>query len=540
MIVDSRAGFKGAVLEADICLIGAGAAGIALAMELSKTALDVVLLESGGLSADPASQSLNEGDNIGIDYEPLERARSQFFGGGTNCWGGWCRPLDEFDFEERSWIPGSGWPFGRSALASHYRAAAAYLDTVEEYHVEDWRERLRASQRPLLPLAGNVVENLIIQLSPPANFGLNFRTALARAPRIKVLLYANATELATDEYARRVEAVCVKTLSGSMFKVRAHRYVLCSGGLENARLLLLSDRARPAGLGNEFDVVGRYFMDHPRMRLAQLRLKDSYAYRRLYDATMAMTRRKSLGVARRRVAAHLAPSYGVQREMRLPNSRSYFVARYAADMSKGYLWLRDTRRRWRGRRVFGYSSMSVLAGALSGLPAALKTTPLAVLGVIDLIANPAFVNRELQLETIVEPVPNPDSRVTLARQVDRLNLRRAVVDWRLTGEDYRAAERVADIVVDELERQGLVARLGRRHSACESLVSGCWHHMGATRMHRDPRKGVVDENLRVHGVDNLFICGSSVFPTAGSDCPTITIVALSLRLAEHLTRRKAA
>jgi choline dehydrogenase-like flavoprotein len=535
MIIDGRTVSNGATVGGDVCLIGAGAAGITLATELNDGAARVVLLESGGLSPDPVTQSLYAGENVGIAYEPLDRARSRFFGGSTSCWGGWCRPLDPLDFEERPWMPNSGWPFGRSALDSYYARAAKYLRLSLEYDTGVWSEQLRPENISLLPIEGDVLHNMMIQLSSPGTFGPVHKGDLERSSTVKVILYSNVVKLDTCENTKVIESVRVKTLTGSGFSVCARYFVLCSGGIENARLLLLSNDHRPNGLGNDHDVVGRYFMDHPRFKSGRLHLKGENRYRPLYDVTMAMKGQIGPKGKTQRVATHLAPTPRAQHDLKLPNSRSYFEARYAAHMSRGYLWLRAMRRQWRGRRVFGYSRMSVLGEVLEGLPAALSSAPLALLGAVDLYTNLPFIEREFQFESVMEPVPNPESRVTLSTQRDRLGLFQTRLDWRLSEQDYAAANSLKALLRDELQRQGIVTLVSPdREDASETKVMGCWHHMGTTRMHKDRRRGVVDENLKVHGVENLFISGSSVFPTVGSDCPTITLVALSIRLAAHL------
>jgi choline dehydrogenase-like flavoprotein len=538
MIIDGRTVSNGATVEGDVCLIGAGAAGITLAAQLKDSATRTILLESGGLSPDPVTQSLYAGENVGIAYQPLDRARSRFFGGSTSCWGGWCRPLDGLDFEERAWMPNSGWPFARSALDSHYARAAEYLRLSPEYDTAVWSERLRPENISLLPIEGDVLQNMMIQLSPPGDFGALYKEELEKSAAVRVILYSNVVKLQSSENAAVIENVTARTLTGSEFRVRARYFVLCSGGIENARLLLLSNDRRPNGLGNDHDVVGRYFMDHPRFKSGRLRLKSENRHRPLYDVTMAMRGQIGRKGKTHRVAAHIAPTARAQRDLRLPNSRSYFEAHYAAKMSKGYLWLRAMRQQWRGRRVFGYSGMRVLGEALEGLPEALSSVPLALWGVLDLYANLPFIEREFQFESVIEPAPNPESRVTLSSQRDRLGLFQTRLDWRLSEQDYAAANSLKALLRDELQRQDIVSLVSPNRpdgeDASETKVMGCWHHMGTTRMHKDRRKGVVDENLKVHGVENLFISGSSVFPTAGSDCPTITLVALSIRLAAHL------
>ncbi len=535
MIIDGRTVTKGASIVADVCLIGAGAAGITLARELKDSSAQVVLLEAGGLAADPVTQSLYAGENVGIDYDRLDRARSRFFGGSTSCWGGWSRPLDEMDFEERPWVPNSGWPFKRATLDPYYVRAADYVQVGHEYDNAVWAERLKPDNIALLPIEGDVLQSMMIQLSPPAKFGTLYKDDLEKSPTTRVILYSNVVNLESDENANTVKGVRVKTFTGSEFFVHARYFVLTSGGIENARLLLASNDRRPNGLGNDHDVVGRYFMDHPRFRAVRLKLKDANRHRPLYDVTMAMRGPVGRTGKTYRIAAHIAPTAQAQRKMELSNSRSYFEAHYAADVSKSYLWLRAMRRQWRGRKVFGYSTSTVMREALEGLPQALKSAPLAVVGALDLYTNFSFIEREYRFESVVEPTPNPSSRVTLSSEKDPLGLPRSRLDWRLTERDYANAVKLNGLLRNVLGEQGVITPVGPEQSdPSETDVVGCWHHMGTTRMHKDPAKGVVDENLKVHGMDNLYVSGSSVFPTVGSDCPTITLVALSIRLAERL------
>jgi choline dehydrogenase-like flavoprotein len=145
--------------------------------------------------------------------------------------------------------------------------------------------------------------------------------------------------------------------------------------------------------------------------------------------------------------------------------------------------------------------------------------------------NAEFVRRNFTFETIMEPVPNPESRVSLSPERDRLGLNRVRLDWRLTKQDERNFETITTLLTDDLVRQGVVTKVSEWP---DRNVTGCWHHMGTTRMHTDPAKGVVDAGLKVHGISNLYCAGSSVFPTVGSDCPTISLVALALRLADTL------
>lgn len=537
MFIDARGVSSSAVIDADLCIIGAGAAGITLALQFVGRREKVVLLEAGGFKPDSATQSLYSGEIVGLPCTRPDLSRSRFFGGSTNCWGGWCRPLDDIDTEERPWIPNSGWPITRAQLQPFYEKSHGLLQLGPfDYREANWTNELASHQVRFFPLDDSPINNNVCLLSPPARFGRLYKDKLQHASNVHVFLHANVTEIQTDDTASRVIAVEVTTLSGSRFVVAPKVTTLCSGGIENARLLLASNKVQTAGLGNTHDNVGRYFMDHPSTRMGVVRLQDQQGHRRLYDNSLALTRRR-VNLPHIRVAAHLAPTEQSQRELSLSNSRTYLVARYFHSVSESYKTLKAIRQAVRNGERFGVRVKETATQLASALPKLMLDAPQLTLALLDNRLNPNFVKRSFQVETIIEPVPNPDSRITLSGKRDRLGLPQVRVDWRLTEDDKRHFKGTHDLVTSELSKKGAVLVADEEGEIADrwpESVQGCWHHMGTTRMHQNPKKGVVDAECRVHGIHNLFVAGSSVFPTVGSDAPTITIVALALRLAERL------
>lgn len=537
MLIDARDVPSSEIIDADLCVVGAGAAGITLALQFIDKPYKVVVLEAGGLKPDSVTQSLYAGDVVGLPCVRPDLSRSRFFGGSTNCWGGWCRPLDEVDMLGRTWIPNSGWPITRRQLQPYYEKTHEILQLGSfNYTQASWIEGLASSQVHFFPLNNSSIDSQVCLLSPPARFGSLYRERLKRAANIHVFLHANVTEIHTDPTASTVTAIDVAALSGSRFSIVPRVATLCSGGIENARLLLASNGVRQAGLGNAHDVVGRYFMDHPSIRMGVVRLQNQRHHRRLYDNSLALTRRR-VNLPHIRVAAHLAPTEQSQRELSLSNSRSFLVARYFHSVSESYIALKAIRQTIRNGERFGLQIKEAMGQTVAALPKLLLNAPQLTLALLDNRLNPDFVSRSFQIETIIEPVPNPESRVTLSDKRDQLGVPRVRVDWRLTEDDKRHFKVTHDLVTSELENSGAVMVTDKEeHVAARwpEAVQGCWHHMGTTRMHLDPKRGVVDADCRVHGMSNLFVAGSSVFPTGGSDTPTITIVALALRLAEKL------
>jgi choline dehydrogenase-like flavoprotein len=178
--------------------------------------------------------------------------------------------------------------------------------------------------------------------------------------------------------------------------------------------------------------------------------------------------------------------------------------------------------------------------AIPGAP-----VPIPYLDVIrDALRSPedAYIYLRGQIESIgvvtrIEQAPNPDSRVVLVRDRDQLGVHRAALDWRLSDVDRENVRRTLEIFGAEIGAAG-IGRLkilhGENETGWPDDLDGGQHHMGTTRMSDDPKQGVVDSDCRVHGMSNLFVAGSSVFPTPGGATPTLLLVALALRLADHL------
>ena len=510
MIVDFRDAGVGAEHSADVCVVGAGPAGLAVTQQLRGSGRSVLLVESGGLDPDPDTSSLNQGRSVGLEVDLL-RGRARVFGGTGTVWPGQCLRLDPSDLEPRDWVPDSGWPFTAATLERYYERAEAWLGIPPDASDERAWRRYGLAAPDFDPRR---LTHKSAVYSPQPDVGARLREEFARADDVTVLLHATAARI--DRGAVPVaESLEIRSLSGRVGRVRARTFVLCGGGIENARLLLLS------GVADDCAPVGRYFQEHPTI-WADVVLHRPAAVQEFYNI---------LGRRAIRYVPKIALSWETQRRERVLNAVATMI--YDRTETPGMVAARALSGALQERRRPENIGRAELHGALRearGVAAAgyrrfVKGRPSA-----------ATLDRT-RLKILVEQAPNPESRVYLSSESDALGLPTACVDWRLTELERRTAKVFTEALGDELSRTGLGHVAGTDWLDDGGWTSGfedAYHPMGTTRMSSDRAKGVVDADCRLHGVANVYVCGSSVFPTGGYANPTLTIVALALRLADHL------
>ncbi len=530
MFIDSRQIMLDSRVETTVCIVGGGPAGLTMALELAKQGIAVSVFESGALSLNSATLDLNDGESVGLPYEFGYGHRSRYLGGGSNCWGGFCRPWDEWDFEKRPWVANSGWPFGIDTLAPFYRRAHALLKVGDDnFDAESWQKASSGSLQRF-KLDPTKLREVMTLFSPPLNFGREFRETLSTSRLIRVYLWANLTHIDTEPISGRVSQLEMRTLSGNQFFVSAKQYVLATGGIENAKILLNSNRTRPNGVGNSHDLVGRYFMDHPRLMSGEIEFNPEYRNNPFYDLKFFCISDK-VRVNGIQISGQFTLPYQVQRDEGLLNSQVWLRSLYSGETTEVIQSLFRMRLRAARRYSFGH--------LLGHDIAELSRHPLtAGLFAAAHLAGSRSLVRRVVMEAIVEPEPLASSRVMLSDQRDALGMRRAQLSWQLSEKVKRTFDRSFESLGTQLRDAGIAqVKFGPKieGNPWPSEMLGTWHHMGTTRMHDSPGKGVVDRDCRVHGVRNLFIAGSSVFPTSSSNYPTITLVALALRLVERLT-----
>lgn len=564
MIIDARELDDGIEVDTDVCIIGGGAAGIALALGLRGRVGDVIVLESGGETQDSRTQSLYIGENTGQPYFDLAIARLRYFGGSSNHWGGTCRPLHANDFDASPGTDLPGWPISFDHIAPYYDAASEICGLRRTSGELD----AAAAEDPTEPLPLDAAEfetryNQIVD-SSRRSFSKRYRDELADADDIAIHLWANATEITTTDAGDRATGARVATLTGIRYVVRAAVVVLATGGIENPRVLLSSTASSPDGLGNGSGLVGRCFMEHPRFVAAVIVPSDpsrSYEWYRahrvkgiVYQGYTALAWHRQRSERLTDVQLRLSPRFTPEFEAALASVEAATVDELAD-------WLAGDGDRPLGADLLQITAdlttlgdwlvpggplpvpiPDVLRRLLLGSSAEREALVPGLFGDVAATLWESGVDQppvdHVEVTARIAQVPNRDSRVRLAAEVDELGMRRAELHWQLSDEDRRSVVRSIEALGAEIAATGLgrLRLLFDETADWPADTRGGWHHMGTTRMSADPPHGVVDPNCRVHGVEGLFVAGSSVFPTATSATPTLTIVALALRLADHIVQ----
>lgn len=487
-------------IETQVAVIGSGPGGAEVAIQLARRGIRVTVLESGLDMFDPFANALNEAEYVGrrhrnadtpeqfqqylpANYQGLNRVRE--FGGTGNTWTGKWRSFSAADVAPRAWVPHSGWPIDYGDLDAAYREViAAYGLQLGADHPRD--AALTRGARAFADAGFGVVEYY--------NQGKTYRSKdallAAEGATLSILLDATAVRLTLDEAGTHLAEVTCKGRSGDELSVRCQHAVLATGGLETPRILLSNHHQRPAGLGNGHDLVGRFLQDHPKIQNAEL---TPGPLLRRHNRAVQLLR------APRRCLC-LALGEADLRKHELLDTAVFIKAKYQ-------------------------SVRNVLANRLKGEP-------------IMIDGRKCWTRFNVTYAS--EQAPNPDSRITLSTTPDALGVPRMVVDWRFTDLDRRSFTQSAELLARRFRETGIgVIDYGHGETTELGDSMDAAHHIGTTRMGAHPREGVVDVNCTLFEVPNLHIASSAVFPTGISYSPTMTIVALSRRLAGHIARRLA-
>jgi choline dehydrogenase-like flavoprotein len=554
MIEDARQIQPGTVLEADLCIIGGGSAAISVAMGYKDCGRSVIMIPGGGTNQTATGIDLYRGKvSPPGSHEPLEENRLRMWGGTTTVWGGRCVPFDPIDFQNRPWVPNSGWPIGPEDVASFMEPACTLSEAgIAEF---DARKVFPNTQSEIIHGFDNqeLVSWPLERWSVPTDYCKRYRADLDGASNVRVLLHAHAVHLQLSPEGKTLSQVDAACSPGQIFHVRARRTVIGCGALENARLLLASRDVAQEGIGNEHDLVGRYYQSHRFGVCGHAVLKNPdkdfiyefekdpegvYCRRRFWMTPEAQARHQVCNV----VGFFFRNVSGSSEHRNAMVSTVLLIKTLLGGARKGpkrlFEILRDQR-----RELFQHACIVLKDGpSVFGQLAEVAYTRCFQKRRLPMVLPPRKTNC-FPLFYQTEHAPDHESRVVLdLSSVDDFGMPRLEARIRFSAIDHHTCSTFVKLFKQRFEEAGL----GTFEVSDEELrllenpnpldFNSNSHNIGTTRMGKTPTEGVVDENCRVHSVENLFISGSSVFPTSSHANPTLMIVALGLRLADHLKR----
>jgi choline dehydrogenase-like flavoprotein len=521
MIVDLEHNPNPPVFSADVCIVGAGAAGIVLAAELVRQGRRVLLLESGGADLESAAQALNECSHTGQSQQAGSIGRFRVLGGTTTAWGGQILEFNREDFSSRPWVSGSGWPFPKDELEPYYEKAlrAEGLSDVTRSDSEVWRQMKMAA-----PNLGDGLEAYFTRWCPEPNFARLYRELLA-SPNLCVVLHATATAMLLDETGARLRGVQCKTPAGRAQIFSAERYILSLGTIETVRFLLQPLPGTQTPPWNRSGLLGRHFQSHVDFNAARVPSKNAHRLRMLF-ANAYLNGQK----------------YHPKFRLAFPVQEKEEILNIAGSITCINEEEQELQR-----------IKSLVRNVLQGRPSDFQIEDLTLalrqartmvgLGYGYAVEHRAYWPQKstFWLRVHCEQEPLSDSRITLTGTRDATGLLRAHLDWRVSPSEWKTIRCFTRQVERIFAARGWGQVSAQPELACDDgycnvTFDNSHHDMGGTRMATSAAEGVVDAQLRLHGVDNIYVCSASVFPSSGFSNPTHTLIALALRLADHLTK----
>ena len=508
--------------ESIVCIVGGGIAGLLLARRLASHGIDVHLLEAGGHTLESRSQEIYSVDMEGRHHDGATEGRFRVFGGSSTRWGGQLLPYTPDIFRPPAGTPSAEWPLSTADVEPHYAELQKIMHVTARSPDKGFLKSFETDQ----PSDGSDINIRFSKWTPISkrNLANTIGRECLASSRITVFLHANITSIEVSKVRRRVEHVIAKNYKGQIYEFRAKHFVICAGTIESCRLLLASRSAFERGVGNTADQVGRFFHDHISVAAANVTGNAKREFVRLFAPSLV------------KGTLH-TPKLEASADLRKKNSLLAVMAHFAIEEpeASGIAAIRDLFQcvqQGRGREK--------LPKAILGLPRnsaeIAKVLWCAYIRKRRAISSGATVTLRLDSEQL----PSAENRIKLSAERDALGMPRAIVDWRISEEEHRTVQVYAKVVDRFLNRLGLGPlewrpELWEHDDSWLKLTRDTYHPMGGTRMGTNPSSSVVDPNLQVHGISNLFVSSCSVFPGGGSSNPTFTLMALALRLGTHLT-----
>lgn len=515
MIRDLLQGTPQSIDLPDVCIVGAGAAGIVLAVELARQGKRVVLLEGGGPAIEEESQETYNSEVAGLQHNGIHIGRFRSLGGTTTRWGGQILELDELDFEARPWIERSGWPFPKKTLAPFYDRAIA-MEGLSNATLEDeavWHEL------GMTPPQFAGFESFFSRWCPETNFARLHGRELSNNPLIEVWLHANAVAPVME--GSRVRGIRCRTLTVLEHTFHAKHFVWCMGGIESSRFFLQPELANMPW--HRSGLLGKHFQDHLMVSAATIELIEAPRFHAAFDNVFSRGYKYHPKM-------RLAPA--LQEQTGTLNTAALIL--FQSDSDEAGTKLKATAKKLL-RGHFADTTYEEVVQLFRDAP---------LLGRQSwryFVAHRAYIPSDARIELGVqcEQPPTAASSITLSDQRDRLGLLRTRIDWQISELEIRSIRSCVAAAAKALEAVAHVLPDPDLLDAPEKFRDKCvdqYHHMGGMRLSVSPDTGVVDTDLKLHGIENGYICSAAVFPSSGFSNPTHTVIALAIRLADHLGR----
>jgi choline dehydrogenase-like flavoprotein len=524
MFVDFADHPRSSTLTTDICLVGAGVMGLALATHLLRhTSRRIVLVEQGGLIDTDALSEVPEELNNGDIDSGIRHSRAQGFGGSSRRWGGEALPFLPTDLYARDANDlRNSWPLTFDELKPYYQMSADFLRLSSiPFEADLWNNNLfnqwfGATQK---------LEINFSKHSPIAYLANQYRSLFSRSRQATCLIHAKVVEILLDATGRRAQALRVRSAAGQEALLQAQMIVLCSGGIENPRLLLASKQGDRHGIGNQQDLVGRYYQDHVGFYGARLEPINFGLFKHLFASFLSGNQKylPKLQLSQQHQLAHgflnVTGNIAVEDNDHSPLQIARRLTNTLKSRQAGSADWNDVRRLVLSPQSF----LPVISSSLRGR-----------------VYFPYQANYFLIGNAESEPLW--DSRILLSDLRDDHGMAKPLVQWRVSERTREALCAYFGAVKTTLEGAGIAKVIVTPFLHDPNLPwkqkgYSLYHHMGATRMAHSPREGVVDGHCRVHGVDNLYVAGTSVLPTGSASNPTFTALALTFRLGQHLVHQ---
>ena len=558
MIEDLANASGPSVRRGSLAVIGAGPAGVTVALEAAKFGIDVILIESGGLEEDPRLQKTIGAATLDPSrHAPLRMTHLRQVGGTSNIWGGRSLPFDEVDFATRAVAGNVNWPVSMEQISPFVPAACRWLDCGRDVFNAQDVPTMPATMFPGVPDEG-VSTSSLERWSLPLSFKKAYLADLASNPRVRLITGLTCVEIETDPESSRAVSLRCTNLVGGTTTVEASAFVVASGGIESTRLLLSSTGPRGGTLGDESGHLGHWYLAHTQGVAANIRFTSSP------NSRIDFVKDIDGSYVRRRFAF----TKEFQRQHDLPNIVAWVDNPEVADathrsgeLSAVYLALRSPagpmiapeaqRLSITGTFIpgtpYGGAEMSPMSSHLANI----AHHPLRTLEFMSTFGSRRLLSRGRKapgflihnehevypLEFQGEHRPDFNSRIWLTNERDELGMRRVGVDLSFCEDDVDGVIRAHEHWDTYLQAKK-VGRLEWLEDDPRATVwrrlGGGFHQAGTTRMSSSPNDGVVDSNLKVHSTSNVFVASSSTFVTSSQANPTLMIVAFAVRLAQHL------